>query len=50
MAAFAHEATKEGRYGISEAKAVDAKLYKMGWLLGIAVGALTAIYRCAGAG
>lgn len=49
MAAFA-QATQGGRHGLSEANAVDAKLYKMGWLLGIAVGALTAIYRCVGAG
>lgn len=47
MAAFA-QATNERRHGISEAKAVDVKLYKMGWMLGIAVGVLTVIYRCAG--
>jgi hypothetical protein len=47
MAAFA-QATNERRHGISEAEALDAKLYQMGWMLGIAVGALTIIYRCAG--
>lgn len=46
MAAFA-QATNERRHDISEAKAVDAKLYKMGWMLGIAAGVLTVLYRCA---
>jgi hypothetical protein len=34
-----------GGHRLSDAKAVDPTLYKMGWLLGIAVGALTAFYR-----
>lgn len=42
------QATNERRYGLSEAKAVDATLYKMGWLVGVAVGALVAFYRYAG--
>ncbi len=42
------QATNERRYGISEAKPVDATLYKMGWYVGLAVGALTAFYRYAG--
>ena len=42
------QATNEQRYGISEARPVDATLYKMGWLVGLAVGALMAFYCYAG--
>ncbi|MDF0674425.1 MAG: hypothetical protein P0120_08840 [Nitrospira sp.] len=37
----------ERRYGLSKEIAVDATFYRMGWLLGLAVGALTAYYRYA---
>ena len=36
------------RRGPSDAKAVDPTLYKWGWLMGLAFGALTAAYRYAG--
>lgn len=36
------------RHGPSDAKAVDPTLYKWGWLMGLAFGALTAAYRYAG--
>jgi hypothetical protein len=42
------QATNERRSGLSEANAVDPTLYKLGWLVGMAVGALTAFYRYAG--
>jgi len=37
--------TNARRSGSLEEKAEDATLYKWGWLMGIAVGALTAFYR-----
>jgi len=36
------------RQGPSDAKTVDPTLYKWGWLMGLAFGALTAAYRYAG--
>lgn len=38
----------ERRHGLSKEIAVDPTFYRMGWLLGLAVGALTAYYRYAG--
>lgn len=46
MTSFASGGNSRGP-GPSDAKAVDPTLFKMGWLLGIAVGALTAFYRYA---
>jgi hypothetical protein len=40
--------TNARRSGAIEEKPEDATLYKWGWLLGVAVGALTAVYRYAG--
>jgi len=40
------QATTDRRYAMSQPR--DTNLYKIGWLVGLAIGALTLLYRCAG--
>jgi hypothetical protein len=42
------QATNARQSGALEEKPEDATLYKWGWLMGLAVGALTAVCRYAG--
>jgi len=42
------QATNVRQSGDLEEKPEDATLYKWGWLMGLTVGALTAVYRYAG--
>lgn len=42
------QSTNARRSGALAEKPEDAPLYKWGWLMGLAVGALTAAYRYAG--